>query len=211
MPETAAKEEKAKSADKLLAGVSYSRTFREQWNQNQGTQLLAFACLIFAIGVALLVYRQNKPVPDEIPYEDSMESSGEMQSATRVADSEKNADSVAILVLGASGNGGVLRTAIYDAADGFNDPVNAVLRLTLEIRDSEASSWVPIGELPESFAVAVFHDENENGELDRNRFGIPTERYGFSNNARGLTGPPSYKDAKIDCPKVGQSIKVSIR
>jgi uncharacterized protein (DUF2141 family) len=33
--------------------------------------------------------------------------------------------------------------------------------------------------------------------LDKNLFGIPKEPYGFSNSARGSTGPPKFADAAI--------------
>jgi uncharacterized protein (DUF2141 family) len=45
------------------------------------------------------------------------------------------------------------------------------------------------------YAVSVFHDENANAKLDLSIFG-PTEKYGFSNGARGLLGPPSFEKAK---------------
>ena len=45
------------------------------------------------------------------------------------------------------------------------------------------------------YAVTAFLDENSNNKLDSNLFGIPTELYGFSRNARGLAGPPSFADA----------------
>ncbi len=43
-------------------------------------------------------------------------------------------------------------------------------------------------------AVRLFHDENSNGTLDTNFFGIPTEGYGFSNNPRSRYGEPSFRD-----------------
>jgi uncharacterized protein (DUF2141 family) len=58
-------------------------------------------------------------------------------------------------------------------------------------------------------AIAAYHDENANGELDRNALGIPSERYGFTNNARGITGPPSFEDAVVE---IGDKpIEISIR
>lgn len=48
-----------------------------------------------------------------------------------------------------------------------------------------------------NYAVSVIHDENENNELDSNFMGIPKEGYGFSNNAMGTFGPPSFDDALI--------------
>ena len=51
---------------------------------------------------------------------------------------------------------------------------------------------------PGSWAVLAYQDENANGELDRNLIGIPSENYGFSRDARGRFGPPSFDDAAID-------------
>ena len=48
-----------------------------------------------------------------------------------------------------------------------------------------------------TYSISVMHDENENGELDKGTFGIPQEGYGFSNNARGMFGPPSFEDTKF--------------
>lgn len=47
------------------------------------------------------------------------------------------------------------------------------------------------------YAVSVIHDKNENGKLDSNFMGIPNEPYGFSNNAMGNFGPPSFEKAKV--------------
>lgn len=45
-----------------------------------------------------------------------------------------------------------------------------------------------------TYAVAAFHDRNNNGDIDFNWLGAPTERYGFSNNARGLFSEPDLAD-----------------
>jgi uncharacterized protein (DUF2141 family) len=47
---------------------------------------------------------------------------------------------------------------------------------------------------PGNYAFKYFHDENENNKLDTKLFIIPKEGYGFSNNAKGRFGPPSFKD-----------------
>ncbi|GAB5521300.1 MAG: DUF2141 domain-containing protein [Rhodothermales bacterium] len=44
------------------------------------------------------------------------------------------------------------------------------------------------------YAIQVYHDENGNGKLDTGAFGIPQERYGFSNNAQARFGPPSLEE-----------------
>lgn len=43
------------------------------------------------------------------------------------------------------------------------------------------------------YAFKYFHDENKNEKLDTNLFGLPTEGYGFSNNAEGTFGPPPFE------------------
>ena len=50
---------------------------------------------------------------------------------------------------------------------------------------------VPAGE----YAAQSFHDENDNGEIDRGMFGIPKEGVGFSRNARIVFSPPKWRDA----------------
>ena len=47
------------------------------------------------------------------------------------------------------------------------------------------------------WAAAVYHDENGNGALDRNGLGIPTEGGGFSRDARGKYGWPTFADAAM--------------
>ncbi|MGE0315387.1 MAG: DUF2141 domain-containing protein [Lautropia sp.] len=51
---------------------------------------------------------------------------------------------------------------------------------------------------PGRYALSVFHDENGNDKLDSNVVGMPTERYGFSRDARGRMGPPVFGDAAFD-------------
>ena len=50
---------------------------------------------------------------------------------------------------------------------------------------------------PGEYGLSVIHDENENGELDSNAFGIPKEGFAFGNNAMGAFGPPSFEAAKV--------------
>lgn len=52
--------------------------------------------------------------------------------------------------------------------------------------------------VPGNYAVSVIHDENSNGDLDTGVFGIPTEDYGFSNDAKGRFGPASFDDSKFE-------------
>ncbi len=48
-----------------------------------------------------------------------------------------------------------------------------------------------------NYAITLFQDEDDNGKLNTNFMGIPNEPYGFSNDAKGNFGPPSFEKAKV--------------
>lgn len=65
---------------------------------------------------------------------------------------------------------------------------------------------------PGTYALAVYHDENGNGRLDTNFLGIPTERYGFSNDARAMMFfPPSFAAARFVVPAAGTTVSLRLK
>lgn len=64
---------------------------------------------------------------------------------------------------------------------------------------------VPAG----TYAIALVHDENGNGKLDK-RLVIPAEGFGFSRNARVSFGPPSFASAAfaVDSEPEHQAIRM---
>lgn len=86
--------------------------------------------------------------------------------------------------------------AIDNSKDVFESDDSVFIGKILPIINNEV--FVQIDSLKYGFyAIRVFHDENKNGKLDTNFLGIPTEDYGFSNNARSWFGPPSWEKAKF--------------
>ena len=67
------------------------------------------------------------------------------------------------------------------------------------IVNAKTSLTEAVMEIPaDTYSIAVFHDANNNGKLDKNMFGVPTEIYGFSNNARGTFSAPSFEAAAFE-------------
>ena len=64
---------------------------------------------------------------------------------------------------------------------------------------------------PGTWAVLAYQDANENGELDRNFIGIPSEDYGFSRNAASRFGPPGFDDAAIEVREGTTTAPVRLR
>ena len=58
------------------------------------------------------------------------------------------------------------------------------------------------------YAISCFQDLNNNGILDKNLLGIPTEPYAFSQNARPKFRAPSWEEAQFYYN--GQSIQLKL-
>ena len=50
---------------------------------------------------------------------------------------------------------------------------------------------------PGEYAVKLYHDVNDDGEMNTNPFGMPTEPFAFSNDAKGRFGPAKRDAAKL--------------
>ena len=61
------------------------------------------------------------------------------------------------------------------------------------------------------YAVAVYHDRNANGKMDKNFLGIPKESYGHSNNVGGSFGPPSFDKAKFEFGSPDKQITIKLK
>ena len=65
-----------------------------------------------------------------------------------------------------------------------------------------------VNDLPAGrYAVNAFHDENDNGELDTNLVGIPSEGYGFANDPSTTFGPADFEEAAVT---VGETSGVAV-
>jgi uncharacterized protein (DUF2141 family) len=98
--------------------------------------------------------------------------------------------------------------ALYDNAGAFlKEPV----RVTKAQADKAGTTLVFHDVAPGDYGFSVFHDTNDNGRLDTNLIGIPTEPTAFSNNARGRMGPPDFAAVKLAVPAAGLDTAVSLR
>lgn len=64
---------------------------------------------------------------------------------------------------------------------------------------------------PGDYAIAVFHDENGNGKMDKRLFGIPKEPYGFSNNFRPKMSAPKFSDCQFQVGNSGKAIRIELK
>lgn len=114
-----------------------------------------------------------------------------------LAAGETNAGSISLQVSGLRNNKGQVLVSVFRNAKGFPDqPELAIRKYQLPI--SNKSSSVEIPDLPAGdYAIAVLHDENSDARMNTNWVGWPKEGFGFSNNAMGVFGPPSFNKARF--------------
>ncbi len=105
-------------------------------------------------------------------------------------------------------NLGAVKIALHNSKAGYQEsnPFRRGISKIKELKASYVFEDIPFGE----YAVKCYHDENMNDELDTNLLGIPSEAYGFSNNARGSFGPPDYNEAKFKFDHNDQEISIKV-
>ena len=114
-----------------------------------------------------------------------------------------------VIIDNLSTNDGEIEISVYTPKNKFPEengqlkkyrfkPEN--LKLDVQLKD------LPYGEL----AIALFHDENNNGKIDKNMIGIPTEPYGFSNNYKPTIKAPNFDNCKFAYNKDTDVIRISL-
>ena len=104
---------------------------------------------------------------------------------------------------------GTVACALFESPVGFPAEFlsSATNVMVIKIRKTQARcdfEDIP----PGTYALAVIHDENMNGKLETNWIGIPTEGYGFSNDAKGVVGAPTFLAASF--PYDGQNLDLTM-
>ncbi len=64
---------------------------------------------------------------------------------------------------------------------------------------------------PGTYAAQAFHDEDDNGRLERSFFGLPEEGMGFSNNAPMHFGPPRFDAASFSVGSSSTAITFALK
>jgi uncharacterized protein (DUF2141 family) len=100
--------------------------------------------------------------------------------------------SLSVVVTNVKSSSGYVRVAVYSNEDDFMKRHV----VTGEVRAVKGQVTIVLSGLRDGrYALSIMHDSNNNGELDTNFFGIPTEGFAFSNDAMGLMGPPGFGES----------------
>jgi uncharacterized protein (DUF2141 family) len=105
---------------------------------------------------------------------------------------------------------GKVVVGLFKKTDEFPD-INkkATMRGSVKIKNRKATYKFK-NVKPGVWAIAVYHDENNNGKLDTNFLGIPKEGWGASRNPRPRMGAPDFDDAKFTVKAGDRAFRIKI-
>jgi uncharacterized protein (DUF2141 family) len=106
---------------------------------------------------------------------------------------------VTVRIQGLRDDRGMVFVALYDNPRAFANKRGQTAGAVVRPRNRGAVA-VFADVRPGKYAAAFFQDSNGNQKLDTNLFGLPSEPFGFSKDAMGKLGPPTFEAAALDLP-----------
>ncbi|MEM8969516.1 MAG: DUF2141 domain-containing protein [Bacteroidota bacterium] len=107
-----------------------------------------------------------------------------------------NVGKVTVELTGIEKTEGQIVFMLFDQEDGFPSDPNKALKKGIVNEYSDKATFtfddVPYG----TYALAVFHDENSDGEVERNFMGMPKESVGASNMFK--MGRPNFEKCSFE-------------
>jgi|SRR5271166_1810465 len=100
-------------------------------------------------------------------------------------------------ILNLRSSDGVVRCALWNSPQGFpRIDASKFAGVVAQIRGNNATCVFK--DLPSgTYAMAILDDTNDDAHMDYDFMGLPTKGYGFSNNVKGLLGPPTFDAASF--------------
>ncbi len=115
---------------------------------------------------------------------------------------------VVVNITGINNNTGLVQVGLYNDEEKFPDIGDYYKHIVPKANKAGVSVTfkdVPAG----TYAIATWHDEDEDLTMNKNLFGSPKESYGFSKNIYGNFGPPDFEEVSFKVTE-GKSIILDI-
>lgn len=104
---------------------------------------------------------------------------------------------------------GAVMFGVYDSEEAYNKgrSMNGARVVADKADIAAVVEGLPAGR----YAIKAFHDIDGDGQMSSNPFGMPTEPFAFSNNAKGAMGPATWADAAFDVLAGETKISIMIK
>ena len=120
-----------------------------------------------------------------------------------------NAGELTVTITDIRESQGSLMVSLVNSDAGWNNQAKPVA--AQKVAATKGEMTLRFGDLPAGqYAVQVMHDQNDNGKLDANFLGIPSEGYGFSNNPNVMR-KAHYDEARFDVAAEPKTVTIRLR
>ncbi len=107
---------------------------------------------------------------------------------------------------------GTVYVGLYNTAESFPKTVYQGLAAPAAERSASGTVRIVFHDIkPGEYAVSAFLDLDGDGKISTNMVGIPVEPYGFSRDAHGSMGPPSFQEAAFALPAEGSEVTIVLQ
>ncbi len=132
-------------------------------------------------------------------------------AGTLAAAAPASAGDVVITVTDLRSAKGVVRACMTTRSDVFPKCIKDPTAYRTVVPASGKVEIRFTGVKPGNYAIALLHDENDNGKADRAMGMMPKEGYGFSRDAPVKMAPPKFRDAVLAIGEGPAKVTIKMR
>jgi uncharacterized protein (DUF2141 family) len=117
-----------------------------------------------------------------------------LAAATSTAALAQPENTISAPIQGLRSSKGVVRCGLFNSEAGFPKAGRQVMAVNGTIANQRATcvfTTIP----PGTYAIAAFHAENNEMQVQTNMLGMPRQGFGFTRNPSAGLGAPAFKDA----------------
>jgi len=107
-------------------------------------------------------------------------------------------------------NKGSIHIALYDDPTTFSKDEGVFFGEIIQLKQAGSQQWIVEDLSYRKYALAIFHDINSNGKMDRNLLGVPKEPYAFSKKEPSKWREPTFQDVAFQMNAPEKKINVSL-
>jgi uncharacterized protein (DUF2141 family) len=130
-------------------------------------------------------------------------------TAGMAAPSARAAGRISAPISGLRNDNGVVRCGLYAAPEAFPKPGQETAGVVARIEGGRATC-VFSDLKPGRYAIAAFHAESNETQMQYGLFGKPKEGYGFSRNPSSSMGAPGFAAAAFDYAGGVQTVPIRL-
>ena len=152
---------------------------------------------------------EKETVEEKVTMDSLPEEKSEVKEESANTDSKSKQTPLRLIIDNIASNSGEIEIGVYTPENKFPDEDDKFKKYRFKAKKGKIDEMIadiPYGEL----AMAIYHDENNNGKIDKNAIGIPKEPYAFSNNYKPTIKAPNFDNCKFSYNKKSSTVKISM-